>query len=398
MKQRFISRDLGPRLLKAADTFPALVLTGPRQTGKSTLLRKLFPKARIIDFDDPAMIIAARKDPRDLLASSKRLILDEIQNIPEILPYIKLAIDENRHTNGRFLLTGSQVFPLMEGISESLAGRVALFELLGFSWKELPGKKLHSPLSSFKQLYRGFLPVPAIQPVNTNDYYTGYVNTYLERDIRRIQSVADLTQFRTFLQLVAARTGTLLNLSNIGRDCGVSQPTARKWLSLLETSRIVYLLRPWTRNLSKRVIKAPKVYFTDPGLVAWLMRYPDPETLLSGPMNGAMFECMIVSDLLKTSFNKGLRLELYHYRDSNGNEVDLILDYGRHQIPVELKLGRTIQGIWADAFSRIPDSLQKQGGYVLSHASEEVSLGHGLRAMPWWQFDPSGIPFPAEKK
>lgn len=383
--RRYLPRLLEARLKRTAGQFPVVVLTGPRQTGKSTLLRRLFPGHAQATLDDPRQLALAKKDPRLFLGDlGERAVIDEIQYAPELLPYIKLAVDLRR-TPGRFILTGSQIFPLMAGLSESLAGRAALFELLGFSWEELSKTPFRSAPECFRQIFKGFYPDPAVHGATPADYYGSYLQTYLERDIRQVKAVHDLSIFQSFLELLAARAGSLLNLSAVAKECGISHANARQWLSLLESTRIVYLLRPYFRNVSKRVVKHPKLYFTDTGLLSYLLKYPDAETLRAGPMAGAMFENMVVMEFLKEKLNRRGLFELYFYRDSNGNEADLVLDWGRHLTPVEVKMSQTLRTEHIRGLSRVVTALGARQAYLLSQAPEAVAFGEGVLGRPWWR-------------
>ena len=379
----YIPRTIEKEIRKAARQFPVVVLTGPRQTGKSTLLKKLFPKHRVADLDDPMTLAQAKKDPLLFLENhTPFLLLDEIQYAPELLPYLKMAVDRNRRRGGQFILTGSQVFPLMEGVSESLAGRAALFELLGFSWEELGGEDA-SVKNCFRQMIKGFYPDPAAHHVMARNYYGAYLKTYLERDIRQMKSVHDLTLFQRFLELLAARVASLLNLSEIAKECGVSHTTARHWLSLLENTRIVYLLKPYHANVSKRVVKSPKLYLTDTGLLAYLLKYADADALQAGPMAGAFFENMIVIELLKAKFNHNALSELYFFRDSNQNEVDVVIDKGRSKVFVEIKMARTLRLEHAEPLSRIQTKFQDSSAYLVGFAQEPLFIMRNVKLSPW---------------
>jgi predicted AAA+ superfamily ATPase len=386
MARRYLPRNIEPRLRQAARHFPILVVTGPRQTGKTTLLTHLFPKHRYITFDNRTLRQAAKRDPAAFLEDIERepVLLDEIQYVPELLPYLKIAVDKDRNQNGRFLLTGSQVFPLMAGITESLAGRAGFFELLGFSWKEIGATLPVSRKGCFQGIFRGFYPDPAVHHVPSGDYYGSYLTSYLERDVRQVRSVHDLSQFQAFLELLAARAGSLLNLNDLCRDAGVSHGTARGWISILETTRIVYLLHPYFRNVTKRVVKHPKIYFTDTGLLAHLLKYQDPATLGAGPAAGAFFENMVVIEFLKRKFNYGETFELYFYRDSNGNEIDLVLDTGSTKILVEIKSTKNPSSALADVFDRAK-GLGSHAAYVASFLEETVRLKPSVKAIPWWR-------------
>lgn len=383
MVKKYLPRAIEPEIKKASRQFPVLVLTGPRQTGKSTLLQKVFPRHRYITLDDPFELRVLKKDPALFFENNPGiLILDEIQHAAKILPYIKILVDRDRSKNGRILLTGSQVFSLMQGVTESLAGRAAIFELLGFSWDELKPKEI-SASSCFHQIWTGFYPEPAVHGVSTRHFYPSYLKTYLERDIRQIKSVHDLSLFQDFLELLAARAASLLNLHEIAKECGISHSTARNWLSLLENTRIVYLLRPYHRNISKRVIKSPKIYFTDTGLLANLLKYPDSRVLQSGPMAGAFFENMVVTDLLKKKFNTNSLSELYFFRDSNGNEVDVLIDKGDRKILLEVKAAKTITASHEKSLDLARKNFGDSKAYFVSLTGQTTHLAKNTQAISW---------------
>lgn len=381
---RYIHRAIEKELKAAASEFPVVVLTGPRQTGKSTLLRKTFPKYYYATFDDPVTRKFAADDPRAFLARAERMIIDEIQYLPEILPYIKISVDENRSEKGRFLLTGSQYFPLMAGLGESLAGRAALYELLGFSTEEIGvgsgGKSVSDP---FNLIFRGFYPEVVAGGADRNRFYSSYLQTYLERDIRQIASVQDLRIFQNFLELLAARAGALLNLNEISKECGISFTSARRWLSLLETTRVVYLLRPYHRNITKRVIKSSKVYFTDTGLLAYLLRYPGAAVMRKGPQAGAFFENFVVAEVLKRKLNHNRNFELYFYRDSNHNEIDLLLDFGVSLKLVEIKATSTPRPEHFATIRKMADELKVATGYLIALTGKKESVAGNLAVLPW---------------
>ena len=387
MSIAYVSRAIEKPIIKAAGQFPVIVVTGPRQTGKSTLLKALFPRYSYVTLDNPTHRAAAVSDPAMFMENlGTPVIIDEIQYAPGLLPYIKMAVDGNRAKKGRYILTGSQIFPLMAGISESLAGRAALFELLGFSYEELNLAAAESPKDCFKRIYKGFYPDPCVHKIPPQEYYAGYLSTYLERDIRQIKSVHDISTFQAFLQLLAARTGGLLNLSEISKECGISQPTARNWLSLLESTRIVYLLKPYFRNITKRVVKTPKLYFTDTGLLAYLLKYQDAATLLAGPMAGAFFENLVVVEVLKKKFNHRRLFEPYFYRDTNKNEVDLVLDLGQRFIIAEIKMSMNLRPELAKTFRALPAPFNTTESYVVSFARENLALAENVRALAWEKF------------
>lgn len=380
----YVHRAIETELKAAAAEFPVVVLTGPRQTGKSTLLMKTFPKYRYVSFDDPVTRKFAADDPNAFLGRAERMLIDEIQYLPEILPYVKLRVDADRSVKGRFLLTGSQYFPLMAGLGESLAGRSALYELLGFSIEEIGGDgRGRDAADPFNLAFRGFYPEVVAGGADRNRFYSSYLQTYLERDIRQIASVQDLRVFQNYLELLAARAGALLNLNEVAKECGVSFTTARRWMSLLETTRIVYLLRPFHRNITKRVVKSPKIYFTDTGLLAYLLRYPSATVLRSGPQAGAFFENLIVAEVLKYKLNHNRNFELYFYRDSNHNEIDLLLDFGVSRKLLEIKATATPKPEHFTVIRRLSAELKAQESYLVSLADNRETVGENLAALRW---------------
>ena len=381
--KRYVHRTVEKELKAAAREFPVIVLTGPRQTGKSTLLQTLFPNYDYVTLDDPFTRKTAKDDPRFFLSGHERMIIDELQYLPELLPYIKIAVDKDRSTNGRYLLTGSQCFPLMAGVSESLAGRAALYELLGFSSEEMPGLLLSDPKSCFAAIFNGFFPEIVVHGVERNRFYSSYLQTYLERDIRQITSVHDLKMFQNFLELLAARAGGLLNLNEIAKEGGVSFTSARRWLSLLESTRIVYLLRPYTKNISRRVIKSPKIYFTDTGLLSFLLRYPDSATLSAGPQAGALFENLVIAELLKYKGNHNSNYELYFYRDSNHNEIDVVLDSRPSIKLLEIKLTSTPRPEHFSTMNKITKLLNRSRGFLLSFTPNKERVSEKVESLPW---------------
>lgn len=382
--KRYVHRVLEKELKAAAMEFPVVVLTGPRQTGKSTLLRKTFHQYDYATLDDPLTRNIASDDPNSFLCRAGKMIIDEIQYAPELLTFIKMAVDSKRQNQGRFILTGSQYFPLMSGLTESLAGRAVLYELLGFSMEETPlSSKPITVKSVFSAIYRGFFPELIVSGIDRNRFYSSYVQTYLERDIRQISSVHDLKVFQGFLELLAARAGSILNLNEISKECGVSFTSARRWLSLLETTRIVYLLRPYTKNISKRVIKSPKLYFTDTGLLAYLLRYPDPDTMQKGPHAGAFFENLALAEILKYKFNHNMNYEIYFYRDSNSNEVDIVLDYGISLKLFEIKLTATPRPQHISALKKIMGEFKSAQGYLVSFSPQKEKAAENIEMLPW---------------
>jgi predicted AAA+ superfamily ATPase len=371
------------RLITLAGQFPVIVVTGPRQCGKSTMLQNMFPNTEYLTFDDAALRLSAKADPRRFVESlPKPVIIDEIQYVPEILPALKILVDSNRD-NGSYFLTGSQVFNLMAHLSESLAGRAAVFELLPFSLNELPVLPA-GRAAAYEQMMKGFYPLPNVQETDRSVFYGSYISTYIERDVRQIQNIRDIGTFEVFLQILAGRAGNILKIEEVARDCGISPASAKNWLSILETSRIVYLLRPYYRNSGKRLIKSPKLYFTDTGLLVYLLRYPDAGTLAAGPAAGAVFENMIVAEALKQKFWTHSTDSLYFFRDSNGVEVDLVVDKGLSYSLYEIKSTLSIRPEMAKHLSACGIGNSKK--YVLSFHESPMPLPDGAEALPWNKF------------
>jgi hypothetical protein len=382
---KYLNRQIESQLQRAVKQFSVVALTGPRQAGKSTLLQHLFPEYAFFTFDDPVLRKRAKDDPGLFMQNvPAHSVLDEVQYVPELLPYIKIRVDRSRGEKGQFLLTGSQIFHLMAGLTETLAGRVAIFELLPFSYHELNHNDPVQLNELFHFLFRGFYPDPSIHDVDPKLFYGSYVQTYLERDIRQITTVQDLNLFQHFVELLAARAGGILNLSEVSRDSGVSHTTAQKWLSLLETSRIIYLLRPFFKNISKRVIKSPKLYFTDTGLLAYLLKYPDPATLLSGPMAGNLFENFLIVDFLKEKFHGTGVFDLYFYRDTNKNEIDLIIEEATRLHLVEIKMRMNVSSADTATMDRFAWQGKKVSRWLVSCFEHDLMLSSTTRNVPWW--------------
>lgn len=352
-----------PRLLeknirKAAEQYPVITVTGPRQSGKTTLIRALFPDNEYVSLEEPELRQLASEDPRGFLAQfrGKNVILDEVQRTPDLFSYIQTRVDEVDRP-GQFILSGSQNFLLMKNISQTLAGRCAVFHLMPFSLNELRqlphpqiediGQKIPSipePENGklFDYLFRGFYPRIHDKKLDAQEWLKNYTQTYLERDVRDLINIGDLESFRRFMGLCAGRVGQLLNLSSLASDCGITHTTAKRWLSVLETGFITTLLRPHYQNFNKRLVKSPKLYFLDTGLLCYLLRIRSPEDLLLNASRGAIFENYVVAELLKRRLHAGHEPDIYFWRDSTGHELDIIIDLGNRLIPIEVKSGHTI--------------------------------------------------------
>lgn len=337
-----VQREAKQTLRRYAKGFPLVCITGPRQSGKTTLAKMAFPGKPYLSLEDPDISLIARSDPRGLLENyPKGLILDEAQYAADIFIYLKTIIDKDP-VPGKFIVTGSQQFNLLEKITESLAGRAAFLNLLPFSINELRRANILGD-DLYALMLTGCYPPLYDRELAPRDWYSAYIASYLERDVRSVTNVKNLGVFQNFLKFCAARNGSLLNLSALALDCGISHNTARDWISILETSGIIFLLRPYYRNFGKRLIKTPKLYFVDSGLACRILGIKDRESLFIHPDRGHLFESFIISDILKSRFNQGQDSGMYFWRDKRGLEVDLIIEDGVRLKSVEIKSGTTFQ-------------------------------------------------------
>jgi hypothetical protein len=398
-----IRRHLQSVLEKSAGLFPVVTLTGPRQSGKTTLAKASFMNAHYISLEDPAQRNLALEDAKGFLNQfgTEQVILDEVQRVPDIFSYIQIAVDQN-DIPGQYILTGSQNFLLLEKISQSLAGRCAIHHLLPFSRSELLGISPTDPehiadvlepnqkpknkiiASLFNTLWTGSYPRIHDKHIPPQQWLANYVQTYIERDVRSIVNVSDLETFTRFVRLCAGRAGQILNLQSFGNDCGIDSKTAKRWLSILETSFIIKLLRPYYKNFNKRLIKSPKLYFLDSGLLCYLLGIHKPDELLMHSARGAIFECWVIAELYKSYYHTGKEPKMYFFRDSNNNEIDLILDHGLNVIPIEIKSGQTINS----EFFKGLDYWRKLTGLPDSPASliyggDSPTIFKGTSVLPW---------------
>jgi len=335
-----IPRILSKKARSLSRSFPIIAIVGPRQSGKTTLVKMTFPKKPYISMEDMDTREFAINDPRGFLAGYPQgAIFDEVQRTPQLFSYLQTAVDKNNKP-GMFILTGSQHFLLQENISQTLAGRVAILKLLPFSTSELN-------TSSFifhnyeDYLFKGFYPRIYDKKINPQDWYPNYIQTYIERDLRLIKSINSLSVFQTFIKMCAARNGQLLNLSSLANDCGITHNTAKSWLSILEMSFIIFLLRPHHKNFNKRMVKMSKLYFYDPGLTCSLLDIENKKQIVTHPLKGSIFESFIISELLKHRYNLGLKPNIYFWRDKTGHEIDCIIEKTNKFIPIEIKAGKT---------------------------------------------------------
>lgn len=368
-------RDISAEVLHSATYFSVIAILGPRQSGKTTLAQHLFPNHRYISLEDYDMREAAKHDPRGFLLINQNedgLIIDEFQHVPELLSYIQTTVDREKKL-GYYILTGSQDFLMNKAITQSLAGRVALHTLLPLSIHELAAAH-QLPGTVEALLYEGCYPALYSKNTPASELYKNYVSSYLERDLRYFTQVGDLSTFKKFMGICAARIGQLLNLTSLARDCGISDATAKRWLSILEASYIVYLLQPYHNNLGKRLIKTPKLYFYDTGLACWLLGIKEKEVSLH-PLRGSLFEALIISEIIKWHLNHDEISDIYFWRDSHGHEVDCIIKRGDQLIPIEIKASYTASSHFFDTLNYWSELYKQPEGYAIyAGASFDIRL------------------------
>lgn len=334
-----IKRIIEDKIKQLAEKFPVISVTGPRQSGKTTLIKSMFPDLHYESLEDPDTRLFALTDPRKFLDVKKKMIIDEIQRAPDLFSYIQSNTDKE-NINGQYIISGSQSFLLNQHISQSLAGRVAILNLMPLSLFEL--REHGITITKYEKLiYQGFYPRLYDRNIDPVDFYPNYIQTYIERDVRLLQNIHDLTLFIRFLKLCAGRMGQLLNLNSLANDCGVSPNTAKSWVSVLEASYIVFLLQPHFKNYNKRLVKMPKLYFIDTGLASSLLEIQSENQLSTHYLRGVLFENFIISEFIKTRLNNGLRNNCYFWRDNKGIEIDCIIENGNLLTPIEIKSGNT---------------------------------------------------------
>lgn len=337
----YIKRDIEKKIILLAKKYPVITIIGPRQSGKTTLAKNLFKNYQYISLEDLDNREFAEKDPRGFLETySKKTIIDEVQKVPKIFSYLQTKVDSVK-APGQYILTGSQNFLLHQGISQSLAGRVAIFRLFSLSFRELAKNKyFFNTIDDY--IYYGGYPAIFKNKIEPADWYPNYIETYIERDLRNIKQITDLSAFRTFVKLCAGRVSQIVNFSDLGRDVGVSHNTIKSWLSILETSYIIFFLQPYYKNFNKRIIKSPKLYFYDTGLVASLLGISDKNQIFTHYLKGNLFENFIVSEFIKNKFNLSKNAEYYFWKDKTGREIDLLEIKNQNIIPIEIKSSMTI--------------------------------------------------------
>jgi predicted AAA+ superfamily ATPase len=395
-----IERTLARKLLEASRRYPVVTVTGPRQSGKTTLVRATFPSLAYVSLELPDQRAFALEDPRGFLAQFEGpVILDEVQRAPDLFSYIQVLVDE-RDRPGQFVLTGSHNFMLLRSISQSLAGRCAVLHLLPFSLSELTGRRAlrleslgseqprptrRPRFAVLDVLFTGFYPRIHDRGLPPQDWLANYYQTYLERDVRSVLDVGDLETFGRFVRLCAGRNGQIVNLSALASDCGVTHTTARRWISVLEASFIILLLRPHHRNFGKRLIKSPKLYFLDTGLLSFLLRVRTPEDLHHHAARGAIFESFVVSELVKNFVHRGLPPDISFWRDATGHEVDVVVELGDTTVPVEIKSAQTVASDFfagLDYFRRV--SRCPEGPAALIHAGDRAFRQRAVVVYPWF--------------
>ena len=375
-----IKRKMEQMLIQAAKGFPVITVTGPRQSGKTTLVKMSFPEYVYHNLENPETLMRAKNDPRSLFRDlGKGVIIDEVQKVPELFSWAQVFVDELQ-APGKLILTGSNQFEYMRGIGQSLAGRTAVFKLLPFGLEELT---ISAESTWEDYAAKGLYPRLYSESIDAQLFYSSYVMTYLERDVRSIMQIKNLREFERFVSLCASRTGQLLNLSSLASDCAVDTKTIGSWISILEASYIIYLLKPHYNNLNKRLIKAPKLYFLDVGLAAYLMGIRNRADLLHHPLRGELFETLVVGELIKHYLNRGIVPPLTFFRDSRGHEIDIIVSQGTELLPIEIKSGSTINKAYftnIQYFRKLLGKEIKAGLVFADRRSEELN---GISIVGW---------------
>lgn len=380
-----IKRTLSQRILELMEKFPVISLTGPRQSGKTTLLRQLLPQYRYVSLENPDELDFALTDPRRFLDTySERVIFDEIQRAPKLFNYLQQRVDESQQM-GQYVLSGSQNFLLMKGITQSLAGRVALFRLLPFSFEELRENDFLAN-SPEQAMFQGFYPSIFDRGLHPTDFYANYFETYVQRDVRELQAVQNLSLFRLFVRLAAGRVGQPLNYQKLAADAGVSPTTAKEWLSILETSHLVFMLSPYYKNFNKRLTKTPKLYFYDIGLVCYLLGIRQPDELVTHHYRGNLFENMLIAELYKQGYHQAAPYEMYYWQESNGHEIDVIIEQPEGISIGEIKSAQTLNTSFFDNlawFQKQTD--QPVWKSFVWYAGQDTQLRSHGTAVPWYE-------------
>jgi len=382
---KLIPRTAQRTLKKLARSYPALVVTGPRQSGKTTLTQMVFPDKPYVSLEELDTREFALQDPRGFLNQyPDGAILDEVQRCPDLFSYLQSILDAKKKM-GQFILTGSQQFGLISNISQSLAGRVAKISLLPFSLDELQKAK-KAPKKLEELMFKGLYPPVYDRKLDPPIWYGNYVDNYIERDVRQLINVRDLLVFQRFVRMCAGRTGQILNLSSLASDCGVTHNTAKAWISVLEASYIIHLLQPHHKNFNKRLIKSPKLYFYDPGLAVWLLNIQTAQQFATHSARGHIFETWVVSELLKCRFNNALKSNLYFWRDNKGQEVDVLIERADKLLPIEIKSGQTMANDFLDGLKKYRLLAGRSSGQgFLLYGGTKAHTRENIRIVPWKQ-------------
>lgn len=380
-----IERKASAHLLKLAEYFRSIAIVGPRQSGKTTLAKSVFPQKPYISFENPISRNYFMDDPLGFLNNYKSggAIFDEVQRVPEIFSYLQSLLDESDE-RGRFILTGSNNFLMQENIKQTLAGRIAYLDLIPFSLAEINSSYLSEQYNNcWQYIVYGSYPEPTVKGYNYQ-WFESYIRTYIERDVRQLKNIENLIVFEKLLYACAGRVGQILNVSSLAMDIGVAVNTINSWLSLLESSYIIYLLKPHFKNFNKRIVKSPKLYFYDTGLASHLLRINDPKQLeLTSSYKGPLFENFIINELLKNLFNVGLRSNLYYWRDNTGHELDILVDNGETLVPVEIKAGETINEDYFKGLKFWEKLTSKQEGTIIYAGNEIQRRSNNINVLPW---------------
>lgn len=385
-----IKREAVSVLKRLARQFKAVAVIGPRQSGKTTLVRHTFGNKPYVNLENPDIRQFAMDDPRGFLDQfPKGAILDEVQRVPHIFSYLQQILDES-NIPGLFILTGSNNFLLQENISQSLAGRIAYIVLLPFSLRELSGTG-HRNLN--ETLFRGMYPPVYDQPVEVNDWYLNYIRTYIERDVRQLKNITNLYGFERFIKLCAGRAGQLLNMSSLAIETGVDHKTIASWMGILENSFILYRLAPHHKNFNKRVVKMPKLYFYDTGLVCALLGIQNKEQLAFNPVRGALFENFIINELIKSGHNKGKPIPVFFWRDNTGHEIDVVIEKANELFPIEIKSGKTITSAFFTGLDFWCKISGQHNGTIVYGGEFYQKRSNGTEVIPWNKLEEMNLPF-----
>lgn len=385
-----IQRIASSKIIQLAGVFKVVAVTGPRQSGKTTLVKNLFPDKIYVSLENPDTRRFALEDPRGFLKLYESgAIFDEVQRTPELFSYLQEVLDTSSEP-GRFILTGSNNFLLQQNISQSLAGRVAILNLLPFSVTELFEDRMEVQNES-DLMVKGLYPPIYDLGIPPQDWFPNYLRTYIDRDVRQIKNITDLIVFERFVRLLAGRTGQELNLTSLAVETGVDTKTIQSWIGILESSFIIYLLRPHYKNFNKTLVKRPKIYFYDTGLVCSLLGIVTSNQLSLHPLRGSLFECLVVTELLKKRTNAGRQIDLYYWRDKTGHEVDIIIDNGITMMPVEIKLGKTINGEFFKNLTYWNKLSELKRGIIAYTGEQEEKRSTGIDVLNWFNLIKSDL-------